>query len=140
MWTNSILHGFKVIKSYLKNNLNHTFKLQLEFGPLLGFSRRGKASKDIFCPAYMENICGHPIWEALLGLVRFIDRQFIDTQFIDSQFIDTTVLWTPSLSTDRFIDSQFIDTTFDRQVHFIDMTVLSKLLFLSLFTYRNNTQ
>jgi hypothetical protein len=70
-----------------------------------------------------------------MGLVRFIDRQFIDTQFID-----TTVLSTPSLSTDRFIDSQFIDTTFDRQVDFIDMTVLSKLLFLSLFTYRNNTQ
>jgi hypothetical protein len=57
--------------------------------------------------------------ENIEGLVRFIDRQFIDTQFIDSQFIDTT---------------------FDRQVHFIDMTVLPKLLFLSLFTYRNNTQ
>jgi hypothetical protein len=49
-------------------------------------------------------------------------------------------LSTASLSTDRFIDTQFIDTTFDRQVHFIDMTVLLKLLFLSLFTYRNNTQ
>jgi hypothetical protein len=77
-----------------------------------------------------------------LGLVRFIgrqfigrqfiDTQFIDSRFIDSHFIDKTVLSTPGLSTRRLID-----TTLDRQINFIDMTVLSKLLFLSLFTYRN---
>ncbi len=62
-----------------------------------------------------------------MGLVRFIDRHFIDTQFIDRPFYRQPV----------YRHDRFIGTTFDQQVHFIDIAVLSKLLFLSLFTYRN---
>jgi hypothetical protein len=56
----------------------------------------------------------------------------LSTAGLSTASLSTAGLSTASLSTDRFIDK-----TLDRQVHFIDMTVLSKLLFLSLFTYRN---